>query len=99
MDLKNLTVTRGIVYSMPVLLQQIMWYLIATMKVDDKDYLKVFQFEKVEKDGVLKQKIIHTQECPEYRREYIIPSANPITTKAYIIEENSYRTMLLADEY
>lgn len=99
MSLRGITITKGIVDSMPILLQQMMWYLVATMKVKEKDYLQVFQFEKVEINGIQKQKIIHTQECPEYRSEYIVSSTNPISTKAYIIEKNDYRNMLLAEEY
>ncbi|MDE6848681.1 MAG: DUF960 domain-containing protein, partial [Ruminococcus sp.] len=38
-------------------------------------------------------------EQPPFRREYLIPSDNPITQKVYIIDSDTYSTMLLAEEY
>ena len=44
-------------------------------------------------------KIVHEQEIPEFRREYHLPSENPINAKVYIIDDNDHSTMLLAEEY
>ena len=62
------------------------------------DYLHVFQLKRLEGD-VLNQKIIHKQEVPEYERTYVINIDHPITEKVYVIENEDYVTMLLANEY
>jgi hypothetical protein len=91
-------ITKGIVSKIPLYLQLIMWDLIDKMEVSEKDYLQVFKLSK-EDD---KQKIIHTQEVPEYTKEYLfskVPDSDLITTKIFIIDDVSHSTMLLASEY
>ena len=99
MSLRNLTVTKGIVNSMPDLLQPTMWYLVTVMKAEEKDYLQIFEFSTVIKSGEIKQKIVHKQECPKYEKEYVISIDEPVELKAYIIFDNNTTTMLLAEEY
>ena len=68
--------------------------LIIQMPVD-KDYLQVFSLS--EKDG--KQLIVHTQEEPEYEKEYVL-NINPITTgKVFVIDDKMHSTMLMNYEY
>ena len=88
-------VTRGISNELPLMLQIILWGLIDTMEVVQKDYLQVFCLSV---DGD-KQRIIHEQEQPEYRKEYLFPSENPVTAKVYVIDDKTHSTMLLAEEY
>ena len=88
-------VTRGISNELPLMLQIILWGLIDTMEVAEKDYLQVFLLSN--EDG--KQRIIHEQEQPEYRKEYLFPSENPITAKIFVIDDETHTTMLLAEEY
>lgn len=46
------------------------------------------------------QGMIHTQECPPYRKEYLFSPFFPVVTvKIYIINDESHATMLFADEY
>ena len=45
------------------------------------------------------QKIIHEQEQPEYLKEYLLKLYDPITAKVYVIDSDTYSTMLLAEEY
>ena len=61
----------------------------------DKDYLQVFSLSA--KGG--KQRIKHTQEAPEYSKEYVIFIENPVTEKVFIIDDRTHSTMILANEY
>ena len=88
-------VTSGINSELPLLTQIILWGLIDTMEVVRKDYLQVFCLSA---DGE-NQRIIHEQEQPEYRKEYLFPSENPVTAKVYVIDDKTHSTMLLAEEY
>ena len=49
------------------------------------------------KDG--RQRIKHTQEVPEYSKEYVISTENPITEKVFVIDDKTHSTMILAIEY
>ena len=86
--------TKGVQLEIPVVLQIFMWDCISALP-EPKDYLQIFRLSCV--DG--KQKIIHEQEQPEFKREYILAVLNPITTKVYVIDSDTYSTMLLAEEY
>ena len=66
--------TKGISERLPIMTQVILWELIQSMEVEEQDYLQVFTC--TEGDG--KQKLIHIQEEPEYRREYLIKTDAPI---------------------
>jgi len=87
-------ITRGVAENIPIPLQMLMWEMIHNLPVD-KDYLQVFSLS--EKDG--KQRIIHTQEEPEYEKEYVL-NITPITTgKVFVIDDNTHSTMLMNYEY
>ena len=87
-------ITRGVAENIPILLQMLMWEMIHNLPVD-KDYLQVFSLS--EKDG--KQRIIHTQEEPEYEKEYVL-NITPITNgKVFVIDDNTHSTMLMNYEY
>ena len=86
--------TRGVQSEIPLELQLFMWSCINTIP-EPKDYLQIFRLSCV--DG--KQKIIHEQEQPEFKREYILTVPNPITAKVYVIDSDTYSTMLLSEEY
>lgn len=61
----------------------------------DKDYLQVFSLS--EKDG--KQIIIHTQEEPEYKKEYVLNMSETTAGKVFVIDETTHSTMLMNYEY
>jgi hypothetical protein len=62
----------------------------------EQDYLQVFELS--EEKGF--QKIIHTQECPPYRKEYLFSPFFPVVmAKIYIINDETHATMLFANEY
>lgn len=60
--------TAGVDREIPIDLQIFMWKCIADLPVE-KDYLQVFELSATE-TGL--QKIIHSQEQPEYKTEYVI---------------------------
>ena len=88
-------ITRGVDSEIDPLLQLFMWHCIDTMP-QVKDYLQVFNLTA--ENG--KQKITHTQEIPEYKREYLINSdASVFIGKVFVIDDETHSTMLLAEEY
>ena len=87
--------TRGVTTTVPLMLQIILWNLIDSMEVAEKDYLQVFRLSA--ESG--KQKITHTQEHPDYSKEYLFPSEESITAKIFVIDDETHTTMLLAEEY
>ncbi len=86
--------TKGVQSEIPLELQLFMWECVNRMP-EPKDYFQVFRLESLDDF----QKIIHFSEHPEYHREYLIPTDKPITAKVYIIDSDTYSTMLLAEEY
>ncbi len=87
-------ITRGVQSEIPIELQLFMWVCIDSLP-SERDYFQVFRLENL--NGI--QKITHFSEQPEYCKEYMIPTNNPITAKVYIIDSDEYSTMLLAEEY
>lgn len=88
-------ISRGIQENIPPILQIIMWELINQMSVDTKDYLQVFNLSC--DNG--RQKIKHSQEEPEYSKEYVFDTGMPIAEKIFVIDDGTYSTMILAEEY
>ena len=87
--------TRGVTTTVPLMLQIILWDLIDSMEVEEKDYLQVF---KLTTDGTT-QRITHSQEQPPYERALEFRTDNPITAKIFVIDDETHTTMLLAEEY
>lgn len=72
-----------------------MWKMIYDLEIP-RDYLQVFQLSV--KDG--QQMIVHSQEVPAYKKEYLIVTAiELITAKIFVIDDETAVTMLLAEEY
>jgi len=86
--------TCGVINSIPPPLQLFFWICI-DMLPEERDYLQVFELAPF--GGF--QQIKHTSEQPEYHKVFLLPSDNPITEKIYIIDSDTYSTMLLASEY
>ena len=87
-------ITRGVAENIPIPLQMLMWEMIRTLP-PDKDYLQVFSLSEENGRQVLK----HSQEVPEYEKEYILDIEEPITEKIFVIDDETHSTMLLASEY
>lgn len=87
--------TRGVMAEIPSWLTNLMWHMVLTMEVEEKDYLQVFRLTR----SCGMQEIEHTQEQPGYKRVICVPAADAIDAKVYIIEDPEHATMLLAEEY
>ena len=86
--------TRGVSDTIPLQLQMFIWNCIDRLP-DDCDYLQIFRLKPF--GGM--QQIEHTAEEPAHRKIYLFPTDNPITEKIYVIDSETYCTMLLASEY
>lgn len=86
--------TAGVAASIPEVLQLFIWQCIDRLP-DERDYLQVFRLEPF--GGM--QQIRHTSEQPEYSMLYMLPTDEPVTAKVYVIDGDTYSTMLLAEEY
>ncbi len=89
-------ITKGISETIPPWLVNLMWFMIYQMEVESKDYLQVFELEK-QPDG--KQYICHKQEQPPYKYEMCLECTNAVTSKIFVIDDQTHSTMLLAEEY
>lgn len=88
-------ITKGVLENVDPLLQIFMWECIEKLLIP-KDYLQVFEFAGENK----KLKITHSQEQPEYKKEYLIKTDAPFYVgKIFVIDDGTYITMLLAEEY
>ncbi len=87
--------TCGINAEIPLALQLVLWKMIDDMEVAQKDYLQVFTLSS--ENG--EQKIVHEQEQPDYRKEYIFSGDCSVDAKIFVIDDGDHSTMLLADEY
>ena len=94
--------TSGIQADIPAELQLILWYMIdENIKQGLKmDYLQVFRLSPYNKENNVYQKIIHSQEVPNRKREKILNVfGETVTAKIFVIDDVEHITMLLADEY
>ncbi len=87
--------TRGINAEIPLALQLVLWKMIDEMEVAKKDYLQVFILSS--ENG--EQKIVHEQEQPDYRKEYVFSGDCLVNAKIFVIDDGDHSTMLLAEEY
>ena len=89
-------ITRGVDSNVSLLLQLFMWQCIEDMP-QPKDYLQVFECTLEGK----KQKIIHSQEEPDYKREYLLnlTDAPLFIEKIFVIDDGDHSTILYSHEY
>lgn len=91
--------TRTINETIQIEIQKILWNLIDEQRKEDVelDYLQVFEL-KVKDE---KQHIIHRQEVPERRLEWVyqLQYTTPIERTIWCIDSESYQMMLLPNEY
>lgn len=88
-------ITKGVVENINPLLQISMWQCIDKLTLP-QDYLQIFDLTI--EDG--KQKIKHTQEEPEYHKEYLLNTdVSFYVGKVFVIDDETHSTMLLAEEY
>ena len=88
-------VTRGVMDSLEIPIQIFLWEIIDKLE-GEKDYLQVFELKQIGEDSI---KIIHSQEVPGYRREYIIRGQIEKNLKIFAIDSGEYSTLLKSSEY
>ena len=87
--------TNNIMREIPFAWQLLLWAFVDKLPIE-QDYLQVF--ELAEANGL--QKVVHTQEYPPYRKEYLFaPLFRTVTARIYIIDDETHATMLFAHEY
>ena len=91
---KQRLATRSICEQIPFELQVYMWYCIDSLDIE-RDYLHAFTL--LHKDG--KQMMVHEQEVPPYKKEYLLVGYKPLDAKIFVINDGDYATMLFAEEY
>ncbi|MEX1029120.1 MAG: DUF960 family protein [Paenibacillaceae bacterium] len=92
-------VTNGINNRVPKDLQQLLWKLVDTMKVTNKDYMQLFKVETINEFGIYKLIIRHSQEEPNYVKEHMLLTTSKLNENIYVIDDGPHSTMLLAEEY
>jgi len=96
----NRYVTRGINEELPYDIQVLLWRLIDKTNKEgcELDYLQIFEINQREDDTL---KIIHRQEEPAFKHEYVYSSLKlPVTkSKVWVIDSGEYQTMLFPREY
>ena len=93
-------ITRGVENKIPLDLQIFMWQAIEELKneCEEVDYLQVFKIRRSNEELIIE----HTQEVPEYKKIYTFNKLSSLVEedlKIFIIDENDYNIMLLAEEY
>ena len=94
-------ITKGINTDMPLEIQVILWGIIDSLVRGSTtaDYLQVFRFVRDNNEIV----ITHTQESPEYKKEYRYPMKeeydNLINRTVFSIDDINHSTMLWSNEY
>ena len=86
--------TAAVDREIPLAVQLFLWQCIDALPFSP-DYLQVFELST---DGN-QLKIVHAQECPDYRKEYLLLSDVPIMAKIYVINDETHATMLFCEEY
>lgn len=96
--------TKGINQTIPINIQSILWHILDDYITSAKeiDYLQIFKFKVNNKDQTFQ--IIHQQEQPKYQMTYefklpLDELSHLNNQKIYIIDNGTYNTMLLTDEY
>ncbi len=93
--MKKRYITNAVHETVPIWLQQLIWYLWDGMETSKKSHLQTFLLSG--SDG--KQRIEHAQEQPPYRQmvETAVDEA-PVCGKVLLIEESDRTTMLFVSE-
>lgn len=88
--------TKGVQEQVSIPLQVTLWLMIENLKIE-ADYLQIFEIEQISDNQI---KITHRQEEPQF--ESVTVKSGKIASahlKIYVIDDQDYSTMLLADEY
>lgn len=85
--------TSEISSDLPLDLQLLLWGLID--QLEKRDYLQVFDLSLTDQG----QRIVHSQEQPPYRAEYIINTLASRQGKVFVVDDKTHTTMLWSHQY
>jgi hypothetical protein len=94
--------TRGVALEVGLDIQRVVWSLIDERKKTGKiDYLQIFELHTETCNGKVVQKIIHRQEVPPMKDEYIARDIlEPSNIKIWVIDSGGlYCTMMFPKDY
>ena len=97
----NRYMTRGIKEALDISLQMMLWKMVDDLKESKEielDYLQVFKIRRNNEELIIE----YTQEAPEYQKIQTFNKSSSLVEedlKIFIIDENDYNIMLLAEEY
>lgn len=99
-DIKDKYTTTDVKDKICLNLQFDMWFSVEIMEVEHKSNIQMFKLEPAKKGNRLCQKIIHTQEKPDYRKEaYLeLPEKDIVDTQVCIYNDGYRSVMLLAED-
>jgi hypothetical protein len=97
----NRYLTKGVAHEVGVDIQLLLWMLIdKRKKMGAIDYLQIFELTIETHQGKQLQKIVHSQEVPSRKDEYLADVIlEPLNRKIWVIDSGEYCTMLFPQEY
>lgn len=94
-------ISNGVNSKVNILLQVTLWDMVNELKKSSEielDYLQVFRMKKRDKELIIE----HSQEVEQYKKVHVFKGLSNLIEedlKVFIIDENSYNIMILAEEY
>ena len=94
-------ISNGINSKVNILLQVTLWNMVNELKKKNEielDYLQVFRIKKRDKELIIE----HSQEVEQYKKVHVFKGLSDLIEedlKVFIIDENRYNIMILAEEY
>lgn len=94
-------ISNGVNSKVNILLQVTLWNMVNELKKKSEielDYLQVFRIKKRDKELIIE----HSQEVEQYKKVHVFKGVSNLIEedlKVFIIDENSYNIMILAEEY
>lgn len=97
MSIIDTYITKGVNCNIPDFIINFIFKMVDKISKDDLDYLQIFKIEKTPDMGVL---IEHKQEQPEFEKVYFLLNDEiKFQGKLYLVIENNYKILMLAEEY
>lgn len=79
----------------PAWLQNLLWYLIETMEVEEQDFIQFFELTGISENGELRQRIVHRQLIPFQQDEHIFSVSHAVTANIIVMDNELHCFMLL----
>ncbi|MFC4596859.1 DUF960 family protein [Cohnella hongkongensis] len=88
-------VSKQVQEEIPSWLQNLLWYMVETMDVPQKDRTQFFELKGIVQNGTFQQKIVQQQQNPYYRKEQILTLKRTYTAKVIVVDNVSECFMLI----